>query len=70
MPGDRCIGVAFLWAMFLYVGLLPSTLRASFAVRAAPAAQWPLKERWLARLRRVKNGRDAALQRSVLFKRP
>ncbi len=65
MPEDRCIGVAFLWAMFLYFGLLPYALRASYAVRAAPAAQWPHKERWLARLRRVKNGMDAALRRSV-----
>ena len=30
---------------------------------------WPRKERWLARWRRVKNGRDAALRRSVLSKR-
>ena len=30
---------------------------------------WPSKERWLARWKRVKNGRDAALRRSVLWMR-
>ena len=37
--------VAFLLVTFLTPGFLPSALRASFAVRAAPAAQWPLKEK-------------------------
>ena len=59
-------GVAFLLVTFLTPGFLPSALPASFAVRAAPAAQWPLKERWLARRRRVKKGMDAARRRSVL----
>ena len=45
MPGDRCIGVAFLLVTFLTPGVLPSALRASCAVRAAPAAQWPRKEK-------------------------
>jgi hypothetical protein len=45
MPGDRCIGVAFLLVTFLYVGLQPSALRAGYAIRAAPAAQWPRKEK-------------------------
>jgi hypothetical protein len=45
MPGDRCIGVAFLLVTSLYVGLLPSALRAGCAILAAPAAQWPRKEK-------------------------
>ena len=38
-------GVDFFPLAFLTQGILPFGLRPSFAVRAAPAAQWPFKER-------------------------
>jgi len=38
-------GVAFLLVTFLTPRILRSALRAGFAVRAAPAAQWPPKEK-------------------------
>ena len=44
MPGDHRFGVVFLLVTFLTPGFMPFALRASCAVRAAPAAQWPRKE--------------------------
>jgi hypothetical protein len=48
-PGDLRFGVAFSLVPFSDFGLLPFALRASCAVRAAPAAQWPRKRKTLAR---------------------
>jgi hypothetical protein len=38
-------GWRFSWLLLLTTDILPFALRASFAVRAAPAAQWPRKEK-------------------------
>jgi hypothetical protein len=44
-PETAVSGGPSLWLLFSDCGLLPFALRASFAVRAAPAAQWPRKRK-------------------------
>jgi hypothetical protein len=45
----RSPGCPSFWFVFLTSGILPFALRAGFAVRAAPAAQWASKKDELAR---------------------
>ena len=67
--GKRQVGPPlFTPGMALGHPVLPYALRASFAVRAAPAAQWAtflwrFRERWIARRRRVKALHSNSMER-------